>query len=69
MEAWAYEHDLPRTLDQTPVEFGEVLSENAPEIAEAAPQISQIYSEIAYTDEPAPEDSVEVARLLWAQLH
>jgi hypothetical protein len=68
MEAWAYEHELPRTLDQTPVEFGEVLSENAPEIAEAAPQLSQIYSEIAYTNEPAPEESVEVARLLWTQL-
>tara|TARA_Y100001934_G_scaffold280349_1_gene386827 strand:- start:11185 stop:12996 length:1812 start_codon:yes stop_codon:yes gene_type:complete len=68
MEAWAYEHDLPRTMDQTPVEFGENLSENAPEIAETAPQLSQIYSEIAYTNEPAPDDSLDVAKQLWAQL-
>lgn len=68
MEAWAFEHDLPRTLDQTPVEFGRELSLSAPEIAETAPQISQIYSAIAYTNEPPPADSIEVARQLWTQL-
>jgi hypothetical protein len=68
MEAWAFEHDLPRKGDETPMEFGDWLGENAEHLSLSAPQVARIYSTVAYTREPAPEDTQEVIRELWLRM-
>lgn len=68
MEAWAFEHDLPRNGDETPNEYGEWLSDNSMELGEFAEQMSRIYSIVAYTDEEAPADAMEVMKGLWGRL-
>ena len=68
MEAWAFEQDLPRQANETPNEFGDWLGENSADLAEYAPQMAQIYSTVAYTDEDAPEDANEVMRELWSRM-
>lgn len=68
MEAWAFERDLPRKGDETPMEYGDWLGENAVELSFYAPQMAQIYSTVAYTKDPAPEDAPEVMRELWLRM-
>ena len=68
MEAWAFEHDLPRKGDETPMEFGDWLGENSDSLALAAPQMARIYSTVAYTREGAPDDAEQVMRDLWQSM-
>lgn len=68
MEAWAFEQDLPRQANETPNEYGEWLGENSTDLAEYAPQMAQIYSTVAYTDDGAPEDADEVMKELWSRM-
>lgn len=68
MEAFAYEQDLPRQANETPNEYGEWLSENSTDLGEFAPQMAQIYSTVAYTNDEAPDDSLEVIKGLWKRM-
>ena len=68
MEAWAFEHDLPRNGDETPNEYGEWLSDNSLELGEFAQKMANIYSIVAYTDDEAPADATDVMKGLWGRL-
>ncbi len=69
LEAWAYEHDLPRQTGETPFEFVERLVIEYPALEANALELARLYVGLAYARRLPPAERMVVARKLWALLH
>jgi hypothetical protein len=68
LEAWATERSFPRTLEETPIEFGFRLTEHAPGMEHSARRLVAIYSQAIYGSSRLPPSSLDDLRQFWTQL-
>ncbi len=68
LEAWAFERDLPRLQEETPIEFARRLGDELPALEEDARQLSGLYAHVAYARVPLTPASVAPLRQFWQQL-
>ncbi len=69
LEAWAWEHDLGRQADDTPLEFADRVALNVPEaLATDCRRLAVLYARAAYSREPLPGSCLTVLRQFWRHL-
>jgi hypothetical protein len=68
LEAFAYEHDLGRSIHETPIEFSARLSKRSAELAEDAPKLAALYARLAYARGKLPAACREQVKQFWHQL-
>jgi hypothetical protein len=68
LEAWAYEHDLPRRDDETPLEFAARLGSVVTALEAGAGQLATLYAQWAYARRRLPEASRSQIEHFWQSL-
>jgi Domain of unknown function (DUF4129) len=68
LEAWAREQSFPRALEETPIEFGNRLTEHAPGMEQSARRLAAIYSQAVYSSSRLPGSSLDELRAFWNEL-
>jgi hypothetical protein len=68
LEAWAYDHSLGRKVGETPIEFAQRLSGEAPALAAASQKLSEHYSRMAYARAHLTPPCLEPLRVLWSKM-
>jgi hypothetical protein len=68
LEAWAYERDLPRRTDETPLEFAERLGGAVPALDAHAQRLATLYARLAYARRRLPDASRDHLARLWQRL-
>jgi len=68
LQACARECGVPRRPEQTPLEFGSVLSRAIPELESGAPILRQFYTRLAYSGRLPAEGCLENLEHLWRQM-
>ena len=66
LEAWAFERDLPRRPDETPLEFGDRLRTEVPALDEDATRLVTLYVRLAYARSAAAGDVSITGRVVLA---
>jgi hypothetical protein len=68
MEAWAWEHDLGRQADETPLEFAERIGSELPAFEAEARQLANLYARVLYARDKLPISAREALRQFWERL-
>jgi hypothetical protein len=68
LEAWAFERDLPRRPDETPLEFADRIATEVPALALDSQRLIGLYAGLAYARRRLPEASREQVRAFWQTL-
>jgi Domain of unknown function (DUF4129) len=68
LEAWAYEQDLPRREDETPLEFAHRLGESVPRVEDETRQLAGLYVRMAYARRRIPETCRPTIEQFWRRL-
>jgi hypothetical protein len=68
LEAWAFERDLPRRTDETPLEFADRVGVEVPAIADDSQRLTGLYARLAYAGRRLPEASREPVEAFWRAL-
>ncbi len=68
LEAWAFERDLPRLQEETPIEFARRLGDELPTLEPHVRQLANLYAHVAYARLPLNASSVAPLRQFWQQL-
>jgi hypothetical protein len=68
LEAWAFEQDLPRRPDETPLEFGDRLAAGVPDLADAGRRLTGLYARLAYARRRLPDVSRGPVEAFWRAL-
>jgi hypothetical protein len=68
LEAWAFERDLPRRPDETPLEFAERVGAEVEALAADAGQLTALYARLAYAGRRLPEASRAPVEAFWRAL-
>jgi len=68
LEAWAYEQDLPRRDDETPLEFAHRLGESVPRVEGETRQLAGLYVRMAYARRRLPETCRPTIEQFWRRL-
>ena len=68
LEAWAFERNLARRPDETPLEFAYRLGREIPPLERDAQRLTVLYARLAYARRRLPEGSRDVIREFWTQL-
>ena len=67
-EAWAREHDLGRTVGETPLEFVNRVGEEVPAVEEDARQLADLFALAAYSADELPPFAARTLRTTWESL-
>lgn len=65
LEAWAEEHALPRSPDETPLEFSARVGEAVPSTADAVRDLAGLYARVAYARQPLPASCATSLARCW----
>jgi len=68
LEAWAFERDLPRRQDETPLEFADRVGAEVPAVEKDAQQLTGLYARLAYAGKRLPETSRSQVEAFWQTL-
>jgi hypothetical protein len=68
LEAWAYEQDLSRRDDETPLEFAHRLGEAVPRVEDETRQLAGLYVRMAYARRRLPESCRPTVEQFWRRL-
>jgi hypothetical protein len=69
LEAWAWEYDLGRQADDTPLEFADRVALNVPDaLAADCRRLAVLYARAAYSRQPLPESCLAVLQQFWRHL-
>ena len=68
LEAWAYEQRLKRPAEQTPIEFGSMLSERFPSMSSAVTHACRLYARVAYSETIPGRSATAKLEKLWQQM-
>jgi hypothetical protein len=68
LEAWAFERDLPRRTDETPLEFADRVGAEVPTMADDSQRLTGLYARLAYAGRRLPEASREPVEAFWRAL-
>src|SRR5262249_3588768 len=68
LEAWAWEQNLARQADETPLEFAERLGRETPNLTAEVRRLANLYARVAYAHGRLPAMAVEVVRQFWRQI-
>ncbi len=68
LEAWAFQRDLPRRPDETPLEFAERVGAGVAALAADARQLTGLYARLAYAGRRLPEASRATVEAFWRAL-
>jgi len=68
LEAWAEEHGLPRSPDETPLEFSARVGEAVPAIADTVRDLAGLYARVAYARQPLPASCATSLARCWQAL-
>lgn len=68
LESWAYEQNLGRKLDETPLEFIRRLSGVRPKLEKTGTRVVDLYSLITYAKGKVTKNQLEHVRLFWQTL-
>jgi len=69
LEAWAFEHDLARRGDETPIEFAGRLNRELPALGPDAQRLANLYARLAYARAMGlPANSPALLRQFWLTL-
>jgi hypothetical protein len=68
LEAWAREHNLPRPIGETPLEFAKRLGQNFPELKKDVNQLAQLTMTAAYAPTRVDEKCKGDLRQFWLTL-
>jgi Domain of unknown function (DUF4129) len=68
MEAWAFEHDLPRMTDETPIEFADRVGGDAPALESEAKRLAALYARVLYAKGGLPVNWRAVVEQFWEKM-
>jgi len=68
MEAWAYERNVERGPEQTPLEFAREIGDEAPELEKDAVRIARLYTRAAYSETPPSDGCRDQLREAWHEM-
>ncbi len=68
LEAWARGLECERHAEQTPLEFGEALAVQAPELGPEAQEAARLYACVAYGHSPSLPPCESVLQILWSKM-
>jgi hypothetical protein len=68
MEAWAFEHDLPRMTDETPIEFADRVGGDVPALEGEAKKLAALYARVLYAKGGLPANWRAVVEEFWEKL-
>ena len=68
MEAWGFEHDLPRMTDETPIEFADRLGRDVPALESEAKRLAALYARVLYAKGGLPANWQGVVEQFWEKL-
>ena len=68
LEAWAYEQNLKRPAEQTPIEFGSTISERYPDMSPSVTHACRLYARVAYSETIPGPDATAKLENLWQQM-
>lgn len=65
LQAWAQERQMPRSPDQTPLEFVRTIGERATPMSKEVGDLGQLYARLAYANQTPPPTCVHTLERLW----
>jgi hypothetical protein len=68
MEAWAFEHDMPRMTDETPIEFADRVGRDVPGLEAEAKRLAALYARVLYAKGGVPANWRPVVEQFWEKL-
>jgi Ca2+/Na+ antiporter len=68
LESWAYEHDLGRRLEETPLEFIRRLAPLRPKLSKSGQRVVELYSLVTYARGKVTARQMEHVRQFWQTL-
>src|SRR5262249_39076038 len=68
LEAWAFEHDLPRMTDETPIEFAGRVGGEVPGLEEEARRLGALYARVLYAKGGIPANWRAVLEAFWERM-
>src|SRR5262249_43987177 len=68
LQAWAYERDLGREPDETPLEFAGRVGGEVPGLEEDARRLGTLYARAVYARGTLPASSLTAVRQFWEKL-
>ncbi|HEX5272987.1 MAG TPA: DUF4129 domain-containing protein [Gemmataceae bacterium] len=68
LEAWGFEHDLPRMTDETPIEFADRVGRDVPGLEGDAKKLAALYARVLYARGGLPASWREVVEQFWEKL-
>ncbi|HKI34477.1 MAG TPA: DUF4129 domain-containing protein [Gemmataceae bacterium] len=68
LEAWAFEHDLPRMVDETPIEFADRVGRDVPALESEAKRLAALYARVLYAKGGLPSSWRAVVEQFWGKL-
>jgi hypothetical protein len=68
LEAWAFEHDLARMTDETPIEFADRVGGDVPALEADARRLAALYARVLYAKGGLPANWRAVVEQFWAKL-
>jgi hypothetical protein len=68
LQAWAYERELARQRDETPLEFAERVGQEVPGLEDDARRLATLYARSVYARGTLPSSSLAAVRQFWEKL-
>jgi hypothetical protein len=68
MESWAYERNIERGAEQTPLEFARDVGNESPEMQDEAVRLARLYTRAAYSENPPSDGCRDDLRETWYQM-
>jgi hypothetical protein len=68
LEAWAFEHDLPRMADETPLEFADRVGGDVPALEAEAKRLAALYARVLYAKGGLPANWRPVVEKFWEKM-
>ncbi len=68
LDAWAWDRDAGRESPETPLEFARRLAEAFPDQAETFVRLATLYTRMAYSTLPLPQNTLAVLEEAWEQM-
>ncbi|HVA45735.1 MAG TPA: DUF4129 domain-containing protein [Pirellulales bacterium] len=68
LDAWAFEHQAARRLDETPLEFADAVGDRHPALAQDTRQLARLYSQMVYARTNPTHDCLPLLRRLWDEM-
>lgn len=68
LQSWAYEHDLGRSPEETPLEFAQRLGEERPELEKPGRRLAEVFAQVSYAQAKVGPKGLALVREFWEAL-